>query len=132
VAETLVGVLAQRLVRRVCGSCGEDVVLTPDELVEIGVKHPDEYAGQLLVRRGLGCPRCRQTGYYGRAGIFELFHCGAHMRELIADRVAPEVLSRTARQDGLRTLREHALRKVARGHTTLEEALRSTADSEGV
>jgi general secretion pathway protein E len=53
------------------------------------------------------------------------------MREMIADRAAPEALARAARQDGLRTLREHALRKVARGDTTLEEALRATADSEG-
>jgi general secretion pathway protein E len=131
VAETLVGVLAQRLVRRVCHGCGEDVVLTPDELGELGVTHPDEYAGRLLARRGVGCPRCRQTGYFGRVGIYELFSCNGRMREMIADRAAPEALARAARQDGLRTLREHALRKVARGDTTLEEALRATADSEG-
>jgi general secretion pathway protein E len=131
VAETLVGALAQRLVRRVCPACGEDVVLTPDELSELGVKHPDEYVGRMLARRGLGCPRCRQTGYYGRSGIFEMLHCGPRLRELIAERVAPEALARAARQDGLRTLREHAIRKVARGHTTLEEALRCTADAEG-
>jgi general secretion pathway protein E len=131
VAETLLGVLAQRLVRRVCHSCGEDVILTPDELSELGVKHPDEYVGRLLARRGVGCPRCRQTGYYGRTGIYELFHCNARMREMIAENAPPEALARAARQDGLRTLREHALRKVARGLTTLEEALRTTADSEG-
>lgn len=131
VAETLVGVLAQRLVRRVCHACGEDVVLTPDELGELGVTHPDEYAGRLVARRGVGCPRCRQTGYFGRAGIYELFQVNGRMREMIAERAAPEALSRAARQDGLRSLREHALRKVALGLTTLEEALRVTADSEG-
>ncbi|MBL8682800.1 MAG: type II/IV secretion system protein [Myxococcales bacterium] len=132
VAETLVGVLAQRLVRRVCHACGEDVVLTPDELGELGVTHPDEYAGRLVARRGVGCPRCRQTGYFGRGGIYELFQVNGRMRELIAEGAAPEALSRAARQDGLRSLREHALRKVAIGLTTLEEALRVTADSEGV
>lgn len=130
VAETLVGVLAQRLVRRVCQTCGEDVLLTSDELSELGVKHPDEYAGKLVARRGAGCPRCRQTGHYGRTGIYELFQCNGRMREMIAENAAPEALARAARQDGLRTLREHALRKVARGLTTLEEALRATADSE--
>jgi general secretion pathway protein E len=132
VAETLVGVLAQRLVRRVCHWCGGDVVLTPDELGELGITHPDEYSGRLVARRGAGCPRCRHTGYYGRGGIYELFHVNGRMREMIAEGSAPEALARAARQDGLRTLREHALRKVALGSTTLEEALRVTADSEGV
>ncbi|MDP3275923.1 MAG: GspE/PulE family protein [Deltaproteobacteria bacterium] len=129
-SETLVGVLAQRLVRRVCVACGEDVALTTDELSALGVTHPDEYSGKLLARRGMGCPRCRHTGYYGRAGIFELLRTSPRMREQIAQRASPETLSRTARQDGQRTLREHALRKVAAGFTTLEEALRATSDEE--
>jgi general secretion pathway protein E len=129
VAETLAGVLAQRLVRRVCSSCGEDATLTPDELLDLGVKHPEEYADRLLVRRGLGCPRCRHTGYHGRSGLFELFAVNARMKEMIADRAAPEALARAARQDGLRTLREHAIRKVALGITTLEEALSATSDT---
>lgn len=131
VAETLAGVLAQRLVRRVCTSCGEDVVLTPDELIELGVKHPEEYTGRLLARRGLGCPRCRHTGYYSRSGLFELFSVNARLKEMIADKAAPEALARAARQDGLRSLRDHAIRKVALGLTTLEEALSATADASG-
>jgi general secretion pathway protein E len=130
VAATVTGVLAQRLVRKVCSSCGEDVVLTVDEMAALGVRHPDEYAGQLLARRGLGCPRCRFTGYYGRSAVFELFKVTTRMRQLIAEGVTPEALQRAARQDGMRTIREHAVRKVALGVTSLEEALRATSDLE--
>jgi general secretion pathway protein E len=130
VAATLAGVIAQRLVRKVCAACGEDVVLTVDEMADLGVRHPDEYAGQLLARRGAGCPRCRFTGYYGRSAVFEMFGASTRMKQLIAEGVTPEALHRAARQDGLRTLRDHAVRKVALGVTALDEALRVTADLE--
>ncbi len=130
VAATVTGVVAQRLVRKVCASCGEDVVLTTDELAALGVRHPDEHAGMLLARRGAGCPRCRFTGYYGRSAIFELFGSSPRIRQLVAEGTTPEALHRAARQDGLRTLREHAVRKVALGATSVEEALRATADVE--
>ncbi len=130
VAATVTGVVAQRLVRKVCSACGEDVVLTVDEMAALGVRHPDEYAGQLLARRGLGCARCRFTGFYGRSAVFELFANSTRMRQLIAEGTTPEALHRAARQDGLRTLREHAVRKVALGTTSLEEAVRVTADVE--
>ncbi len=130
VGATVTGVIAQRLVRNVCSACGEDVVLTVDEMSALGVRHPDEYAGQLLARRGPGCARCRYTGYWGRSAVFELFAVNTRMRQLIAEAVAPEALHRAARQDGLRTLREHAVRKVALGVTSLEEALRATSDLE--
>ena len=130
VAATVTGVIAQRLVRKVCASCGEDVVLTTDELAALGVRHPDEHAGMLLARRGAGCPRCRFTGYYGRSAIFELFGSSPRIRQLVAEGTTPEALHRAALQDGLRTLREHAVRKVALGTTSVEEALRATADVE--
>jgi general secretion pathway protein E len=130
VAATLVGVISQRLVRHVCGACASDVVLTADELRAVGVTHPEEQAGKLLARRGAGCAKCRYTGYYGRAGIFEVLPVNARLRRLISDSASPEALLRTARQDGLRPLREHAVAKIASGLTTLEEALRVTADAE--
>jgi general secretion pathway protein E len=130
VGATVTGVIAQRLVRKVCSSCGEDVVLTVDEMAALGVRHPDEHAGQLLARRGPGCARCRYTGYWGRSAVFEILAVNPRMRQLIAESVAPEALHRAARQDGLRTLREHAVRKVALGTTSIEEALRATSDLE--
>jgi general secretion pathway protein E len=131
IAATLTGVIAQRLVRQVCPSCAGDVRLTADEVAALGVPHPEDHAGQLLARRGEGCPKCRHTGFYGRAGIFEVLEVNPRLRHLVAEGATPEVLARTARQDGLRSLREHAVRKIAAGLTSFEEAMRATADVEG-
>jgi general secretion pathway protein E len=132
VAATLTGVAAQRLVRQVCPGCGADVPLTADEVAELGVKHPEDWAGKLVARRGKGCAKCRYTGHYGRNGIFEVLPVNSRLRHAIAQGATPVELFRTARQDGLRTLREHAVRKVAAGSTSFEEAIRATADAEEV
>lgn len=131
IAATLTGVVAQRLVRQVCSSCAEDVPLTADQVAELGVKHPEDHAGKLVARRGQGCAKCRYTGYYGRTGIFEVLRVNPRLRHLVSQGATPDVLQRTARQDGLRSLREHAVRKVAAGITSFEEAMRATADAEG-
>ncbi|HTP50205.1 MAG TPA: GspE/PulE family protein [Anaeromyxobacteraceae bacterium] len=131
ISATLTGVVAQRLVRQVCPSCAEDVLLTADQVAELGVRHPEDHAGKLVARRGVGCTKCRFTGFFGRTGIFEVLTVNARLRHLIAEGATPEVLARTARQDGLRPLREHAVFKVASGLTSFEEAMRSTADAEG-
>ena len=131
VAATLTGVVAQRLIRQVCPSCASDVPLTADEVQALGVPHPEDHAGRLLARRGQGCTKCRFTGYYGRTGLFEVLGVNPRLRHLISQGATPEVLHRTARQDGLRSLREHAIRKVASGTTSFEEAMRATADLEG-
>ena len=130
VAATLTGVVSQRLVRQVCPACAQDVPLTADEVDGLGVPHPEDFAGQLLGRRGAGCVKCRHTGYFGRTGIFEVLHVNARLRHLVAGDATPEVLARTARQDGLRSIRDHAVRKVAAGVTSYEEAMRATADAE--
>jgi general secretion pathway protein E len=132
ISATLAGVVAQRLVRKVCPSCAEDVVLTIDEVAELGVTHPEDHAAKLVARRGKGCAKCRYTGYYGRLGIFEVLSVNRRLRQAISEGATPEQLARTARQDGLRSLREHALRKVAEGVTSLEEAIRCTADAEAM
>jgi general secretion pathway protein E len=131
IAATLTGVVAQRLVRQVCPSCASDVPLTADEVAGLGVPHPEDHAGELLARRGAGCAKCRYTGFYGRAGLFEILAINARLRHLIAEGATPEVLVRTARQDGLKSLRDHAVQKVASGVTSYEEAMRATADVEG-
>ncbi len=131
IAGTLTGVVAQRLVRQVCPACAEDVPLTADQVAGLGVPHPEDHAGELLARRGTGCAKCRYTGYYGRAGLFEILAINARLRHLIAEGATPEALVRTARQDGLKSLREHAVQKVAAGVTSYEEAMRATADVEG-
>jgi general secretion pathway protein E len=130
VAATLTGVVSQRLVRQVCPACAADVALTADEVAELGVKHPEDWAGRLVARRGGGCAKCRYTGHFGRGGVFEVLAVNTRLRDAIARGATPVELFRTARQDGLRTLREHAVRKVASGATSFEEALRATADAE--
>ncbi len=130
IAATLTGVIAQRLVRSVCPSCSEDVLLTADQVADLGVIHPEDFAGKLLARRGPGCSRCRFTGFYGRTGIFEVLAIDRRLRALISTGAAPDVLERTALQDGMRTLRQHAVRKVAAGVTSFEEAMHATADAE--
>jgi general secretion pathway protein E len=130
IAATLTGVVAQRLVRQVCPACAEDVLLTADQVQELGIKHPEDYAGTLLARRGQGCTKCRHTGFFGRTGVFEVLPVNSRLRHLIAEGATPEVLHRTARQDGFRSLREHAVRKVAAGATSFEEAMRATSDVE--
>jgi general secretion pathway protein E len=132
IAATLTGVVAQRLVRQVCPGCAADVTLTADEVAELRVTHPEDWAGKLVARRGEGCAKCRYTGHYGRTGIFEVLPMNARLRHLVAEGATPEVLLRTARQDGLRSLREHAVRKVAAGVTSFEEAVRGTADAEAL
>jgi general secretion pathway protein E len=131
VAATLTGVVAQRLVRQVCPSCAGDLPLTADEVHALGVPHPEDHAGKLVARRGRGCVKCRYTGFYGRTGIFEVLPVNPRLRHLVAEGATPEVLARTARQDGMRSLREHAIRKVAAGVTAFEEAMRATADVGG-
>lgn len=130
IAATLSGVIAQRLVRLVCPGCAADIPLTADQVAVLGVKHPEDYAGTLLAREGTGCVKCRQTGYYGRAGVFEVLPVNRRLRQAISEGLTPEVLWRTARQDGLRALREHAIHKIADGITSFDEAIQATLDVE--
>ena len=129
VASSLVGVMAQRLVRRVCDACG--VILPSEEgaaeLRQLGA----EAEGDAKVRRGVGCDACRSTGYRGRVGLFEHLSVDAEGRRLIASRAAAGDLREHAHRRGMRTLREAGLERVREGMTTAEEVLRVTMRSEG-
>ncbi|MCE1170471.1 MAG: type II secretion system protein GspE, partial [Azovibrio sp.] len=120
------GVLAQRLVRRLCPHCKEAVRPDPAELERLAPHQPQ------WLYRPVGCPRCAQTGYQGRSGIYELLEVDDSLRRLIHDR-APEALLRQAaaapeHPAPLRLLREDGLRWVLQGETALEELLRVTRD----
>lgn len=130
IAATLNGVIAQRLVRLICPNCAADLALTADQIAALGVKHPEDYAGELLCRQGAGCVKCRNTGYHGRSGVFEVLAVNKRLRQAISDGVTPEILWRTACQDGLRVLREHAIHKIAEGATSFDEAMQATLDVE--
>jgi len=123
VASTIEGVMAQRLVRRICAACAEDHHPAPGE-VPADLRLP---AGARL-KRGRGCRECRQTGYRGRVGIYELLRMTEPLRELVMQRANAARLAQQAHADGdLNLLRHAAIEKVVEGVTTIEEALRSTA-----
>jgi general secretion pathway protein E len=119
-ASSLLGVLAQRLVRRVCGKCRRPVTLTP------GVAHEVGSTGDVF--EGSGCEECSRTGYRGRAGIYELLVMSDAVRQLILKRSSADVIRDAAVGDGMRTLREDGWRQVRTGLTTVAEVVRVTQE----
>jgi general secretion pathway protein E len=125
-ASSLLGVMAQRLLRRVCAHCAQPTGLTPDELTALQTPLPLLPDGVRLLR-GAGCVRCRGTGYYGRTGAFEIVGAHGELRDLIARSASQPELVAAARRAGMRTLRESAVRKLAQGGTSFEEVVRMTS-----
>ncbi|MDY7093395.1 MAG: GspE/PulE family protein [Acidobacteriota bacterium] len=124
ITSTLAGSMAQRLVRKICSHCITDRFLTGDEIRTLRLSVPQ--GKKVKVREGEGCPECRGTGYLGRSGIFEVLPIDDAVKDLIlANADAPEI-KREAVKNGMRTLRQSALRKLAEGTTTFEEVVRVT------
>ncbi len=121
------GVLAQRLVRTLCRECREPVELSQESIREAGLA-PFMAPGQNTVYRARGCENCMQTGYRGRSAIHELFALDDAMHRVIMSGADATDLHAAARRQGMFTLYEDGLRKVAAGHTSLEEVLRVTQD----
>jgi general secretion pathway protein E len=124
----LIGVMAQRLLRRVCSRCAQEAELAPDQLVALGAPLPLLPSG-LQLRLGAGCVNCRGTGYYGRSGVFEILQVTAAIRDAITHEAPEARLTELARGGGMRTLREAAVRKLAQGSTTFAEVVRMTSAS---
>jgi general secretion pathway protein E len=131
-SSTLVGVVAQRLVRVVCASCRVETFLTHDQMTLIGLDvHELRAQGQepeLMVAFGEGCVQCRSTGLLGRTGLFEVLEVDDKIRKLIVSKASAREIVKQARHDGLLTLREAAIKKLARGQTSFEEVLRVTTE----
>ncbi|MGB0766893.1 MAG: type II secretion system ATPase GspE [Phycisphaeraceae bacterium] len=122
VSSSLVGVLAQRLVRRVCEKCAEPYVPKQAELDALGHRPTaDELSGY---RKGRGCEACRGTGYHGRVGCFELLTVDDQVRSLVHDRATAASINAAAKQAGMHALADDGLVKVGMGLTTLEEVMR--------
>jgi type IV pilus assembly protein PilB len=124
IASSLSGALAQRLVRVLCPACKRPATPLPEVLAELGRLVAEE--APVDVYEPVGCPQCRHTGYRGRTGIYELLTVTPRIRPLIVRRVSSEELLGAARADGMQTMRENGMRKVAEGLTTLEEVVRTT------
>jgi len=124
ITATLEGVLAQRLVRKICNDCREETIPSMEQLGDLELT-PDDVIGKKFYR-GRGCANCNNTGFKGRTGIFELMTVNEPLRELINRSASTEQLRDTALQAGMRPLRKAALEKVFEGVTTIEEAIRET------
>ncbi len=125
ITSTLVGSMAQRLVRTICPKCVTERYLSETETQTLRLAVP---AGkQVRVKQGEGCFDCRETGYRGRTGIFEILNVDDSIRQLVIEGVDTPRIKREAVKNGMRTLRQGALHKLAEGVTTIEEVLRVTA-----
>ena len=121
-SSSMLGVLAQRLVRCLCTTCRESYQPTASELTLL------EGAQPALLYRPVGCPQCSNTGYLRRTGIYELVRVDDGLRHLIHDRAAEQDLREYALQHGMHSLRQDGLRLVVAGVTSLEELLRVTRE----
>lgn len=120
ISSTVVGIIAQRLLRKICPACKKERRLAPDELEYLGLKR----AGTVWF--GEGCAECRGTGYKGRTGIFEVLDVNEAVKGVISERLDLAELQAVARRDGLVTLREQAIRKMLEGISTYEEVIAVT------
>jgi type IV pilus assembly protein PilB len=120
-------VLAQRLARKLCTHCCEMYTPTADEMIKARVS-PDVAAAAdgVIFYRKKGCPRCGQTGYKGRIGVYQLLVMSENLEALAASKASREELERAAIEEGMRTLWDDGLAKVASGLTSLEELARVT------
>ncbi len=126
VASTVEGVMAQRLVRTICPDCKMQYRPDPAE-IPLDFPGATKHQDPPLLWKGAGCRACRQSGYRGRQGIFELMVTGDDIRELIVQRVNAGVIRHQALKNGMITLRQDGWRKVLRGITTIDEVARVTA-----
>jgi general secretion pathway protein E len=124
-ASTLSGLMAQRLLRKVCAYCAAPRELSPSERELLGPALPVNH-GPVLVRQGAGCVECRQSGYFGRSAIYELIEVSDAVRRLIMQRADATQVKAEARREGMLTLREAAVQKLLAGETSLEEVLAVT------
>ncbi|BCL62797.1 type II secretion system protein E [Desulfomarina profundi] len=125
IASTLLGSMAQRLVKTICPTCSEEFEISCEDLVKMGF--PVVSTGKLILKRGKGCRECRGTGYKGRCGVFEIFPISSKIKRMVSDNEPTFEMTRVAIREGMTTLREDAWSKVRAGVTTYEEALRVTS-----
>ena len=127
ITSTVTGVLAQRLVRQLCGQCRSPYQASPEELAVLRVA-PGTPVPPLM--RAVGCDACQGIGFKGRGGIFELLVLAEKLHPLIISRASVSELAAQARAAGMRTLREDGIAKVLAGVTTVGEMIRETQDYE--
>lgn len=128
-ASAVLGVLAQRLARRLCTECRQPVEVSAQALRDFAGTSslPDGVGETAVIHRAAGCAECRQTGYRGRIGIYEMLTMSEDIERLTAASAPSSEIRRQARREGMRTMREDGVLKVLAGHTTLNELSRTVA-----
>jgi general secretion pathway protein E len=127
ISSTLIGVMAQRLVRKICEYCKKPTALSRDEAALLGLSVADGDR-ELPVFYGEGCNHCRGTGFYGRAGVFEVMPVDARLKKLIAEGVTGDELRAEAVANGMVSLRDAGIRKLALGVSSFDEIVRILGD----
>ncbi len=127
ISSSVIGILAQRLVRKICDHCRKPYTATPDLLRSLGIS-----TGETTFFRGQGCPACKNTGYQGRVAIFELMDMHDAIRNCIIMKSSSSSIKAAAARTGFKTLREEGLIRATAGITTVEEVLRVTQEAEGI
>ncbi|MDM8568940.1 ATPase, T2SS/T4P/T4SS family [Thiotrichales bacterium HSG1] len=122
ISSSIISVMAQRLVRKICVHCTDFELITDEEADLLGVD-PRQFP---QIRRGVGCDRCANTGYRGRLGLYELLVVSDSVRHVIGAGGDANAIRNQAVKEGLRTLRKDAMEKLIKGITTPEEVVRVT------
>ena len=130
IASTLEGIIAQRLARRVCPHCYEMHTAEPERIQDLLGSQTGVITSDLLIPRAVGCKECRNRGYRGRIGLFEVILMSEELREMTIQSASASQLKRAAMRLGMKTLREDGWRKVVAGYTTIEEVVRLTQEDE--
>ena len=120
ISSSLILIVAQRLVRQICPKCKEEYSPTPTALRDLGLDSATKFF------RGKGCPACKNTGFIGRIGIFEILVLNETIRKMVEERNSADAIKKKAMELGLKSLREDGLEKAKAGLTTIEEILRVT------
>ena len=124
ISSSVIGVIAQRLVRVICEKCKEEYTPEKNVLSGLNIKGNLKKGGKIKLYRGKGCSFCKNTGYYGRTSIYEIIVLDEEIRSLIISKASSNVIKDAAIKKGMKTLKDSGLEKVMQGITTIEEVLR--------
>lgn len=128
ISSSIIGILAQRLIRNLCPNCKEQYTATRESLLRYGFPVPEELGadthGELTLFKAKGCDKCKNTGYKGRSGVHELLTMNDEMRDLILNNGAAHELRKLAIDNGMRTLQQDAMAKILTGVTSVDEVIR--------
>ncbi len=125
-SSVLLGVVAQRLVRKNCPHCAEDDWISEEQALTLGIVGAE--GRRLKVKAGKGCVRCRGTGYLSRTGLYEVMPMSPRLQRLVSDGAPAQEIKKESLNDGMLTLRDYGIKKLGRGETTFEEVSAATDD----